>query len=69
MNISFGEAITFGFFLLALLTYIDKRKNPLLRFAPKWVTSWSFSIFKEKFPLKMFIPGSSRAAAPYFYSY
>ncbi|UNK19451.1 hypothetical protein MNQ98_05300 [Paenibacillus sp. N3/727] len=28
MNISFGEVITFGIFLLALLTYIDKRKKP-----------------------------------------
>lgn len=26
MNISFGEVLTFGLFLLALLTYIDKRK-------------------------------------------
>ncbi|GIO31843.1 hypothetical protein J2TS6_29840 [Paenibacillus albilobatus] len=26
MNISFGEVLTFGIFLLALLTYIDKRK-------------------------------------------
>lgn len=59
MNISFGEAITFGVFLLALLTYIDKRKKPLLRFAPKWVTSWSFSILEEKFPLKMFVPGAA----------
>ncbi|MFB5267609.1 putative holin-like toxin [Paenibacillus enshidis] len=26
MNISFGEVLTFGIFLIALLTYIDKRK-------------------------------------------
>ncbi|MGN7169324.1 putative holin-like toxin [Paenibacillus cellulositrophicus] len=26
MNISFGEVLTFGIFLVALLTYIDKRK-------------------------------------------
>ncbi|WP_368665038.1 MULTISPECIES: putative holin-like toxin [Paenibacillus] len=26
MNISFGELLTFGIFLVALLTYIDKRK-------------------------------------------
>jgi hypothetical protein len=27
MNVSFGEVITFGIFLLALLTYIDKRRK------------------------------------------
>ncbi|EHS59405.1 putative holin-like toxin [Paenibacillus farraposensis] len=26
MHISFGEVLTFGIFLIALLTYIDKRK-------------------------------------------
>lgn len=50
MNFSFSDVIVFAGFIVALLTYIDrKRSNPLLRLANRGLLLWT-SITLEGIP-------------------